>query len=303
MKFNSIENILNGIKYKYLGNKDFEFKNVASLESAKMDDLTFLKRKGDDANKWLSKTKSKIVITYLENEDFCKKYNKNFLLVENPELIFSRIIRHHLATEDTGIHDSAVIEAKEIGDHVYIGPNTYVGKDVKIGKRTKIHANAVILGKVVIGKDVTIHSGVSIGHQGFSFSKDEKGRMEKFFHVGKIIIEDGVEIGPNSCVDRGTLDETFIGAYTKISKLVLIGHNVRIGENCFIAAHSMIGGSSVLEDDVWVAQSASIREHTFVGSGATVGIGAVVIKDVPNGKVVIGVPAKVNDKLRRPTYL
>ena len=127
---------------------------------------------------------------------------------------------------------------------------------------------------------------------GFGYSRNEEFEFEKFPHVGGVIIEDNVEIGANTCIDRGALGNTVIKTGTKIDNLVHIGHNCVIGKHCAIIANSMLGGSVVIKDYSWIAPSASILNQLSIGEKVTIGLGSVVNKSVPDGETWMGVPAK-----------
>lgn len=167
-----------------------------------------------------------------------------------------------------------------------------IGDNVKIGDRTQIYPGVVIYDDIEIGNNVTIFSNTVIGADGFSHLYNDEGKLEKFPQLGSVRIEDYVEIGANCCVDRGALMVTVIGEGTRIDNLVHIAHNVKIGKHCFIVAQVFIGGSIVIKDHVWIAGLSCIRDNATIGENATVGMGAIVIKDVPAQAVVVGNPAR-----------
>ncbi|MFA6455573.1 MAG: UDP-3-O-(3-hydroxymyristoyl)glucosamine N-acyltransferase, partial [Bacteroidota bacterium] len=149
-----------------------------------------------------------------------------------------------------------------------------------------------IYDNVRIGKNVIIQAGAVIGGDGYGYSRNDKGEFEKFPHVGAVLIEDDVEIGANTCVDRGTLGNTIIREGAKIDNLVHIAHNVTVGKHAAVIAQSMIGGSTVIGDYGWIAPSASLMNGIKIGSKVTVGLGAVVTKNIPDGETWAGVPAQ-----------
>jgi UDP-3-O-[3-hydroxymyristoyl] glucosamine N-acyltransferase len=130
------------------------------------------------------------------------------------------------------------------------------------------------------------------GPDGFGYERKEDGTLVKFSHFGKVIINDNVDIGSNTCIDRGTINDTIIGEGSKVDNLVHIGHNVRIGKNCVIIAQSMIGGSTVIDDNVWISPSSVIRDGLRIGRHALIGMGSVVTKNIPANEIWIGTPAK-----------
>jgi len=173
-----------------------------------------------------------------------------------------------------------------------ISPSAHIDYDVEIGEGTKIYANVTIYKDVKIGKNCIIHSGAVIGTDGFGYEQEADGSRFKIAHLGGVIIGDNVEIGANTCIDRGTLSDTIIEDGVKIDNLVHIAHNVHIKKNVVIIANAMIAGSVIIGEGAWIAPSSSIREGKKIGDGALVGLGSVVIKDVPIGSTVMGVPAK-----------
>ena len=142
-----------------------------------------------------------------------------------------------------------------------------------------------------IGKNVIIEAFTRIGAEGFGYEPDENGALIQFPHIGRVIIEDDVEIGANVCIDRGALGDTIIGRGTKIDNLVHIAHNVKIGKNCQIVCQVGIGGSAEIGDNCFVGIGASIRNQIKIGKNVMVGMGAVVVKDVPDNMTIIGNPA------------
>lgn len=143
---------------------------------------------------------------------------------------------------------------------------------------------------VEIGREVAIGPYSVIGKAGFGYEQIN-GKWQRVNHVGKVILQDGVEIGANTCIDRAKLEATIIGEGTKIDNLVHIGHNAIIGKHCLIVAGSVIGGSCILGDNVFVGQNATIKDHVKVGSNVIIGCGANVVKDVPDNVTVAGNPA------------
>jgi UDP-3-O-[3-hydroxymyristoyl] glucosamine N-acyltransferase len=221
-----------------------------------------------------------------------------FIIVENPRLTFLRILnRYFVPKTEAKIHKSALISEKaKIGANPHIGPNVYIGAAV-IGNNVRIYGNNYIYDNVTIGNNVTIHAGTVIGSDGFGYEKNEHGLYEKFPHLGDVKIEDNVEIGANTCVDRGALGSTIIRENSKIDNLVQVGHNVEVGENSIITAHSMLGGSTKIGRGTWVAPGAILRDVISIGEESFIGMGAVVTKNIPPGEIWSGVPAKFLRKI------
>jgi len=213
--------------------------------------------------------------------------------VKNPKLTFIRIVSHFFKSNDfTGIHPSAVIHPSAmIPESSYIGPNTYIGKCI-IGENTIIHGNCYLYDNTQVGNNVTIHAGTVIGAEGFGYQRNEQGEFEKFPHIGGVIIGDNVDIGSNTSIDRGALGNTIIGEGAKIDNLVHIAHNVKVGKHSAVISHAMIGGSTIIGDYSWVAPNAALKDQIAIGQNVTVGMGAVVMKNIPNGETWTGSPAK-----------
>lgn len=216
------------------------------------------------------------------------------LEVENARLAFARCVRAHFSPNlhVYNIHPSAVIEpSASIDASAVIGANSYVGANSVIGARSIIAPNVTIYYGCTIGADVTINAGTVIGADGFGYEQNADGGYEKFPHLGGVIIEDGVEIGANACIDRAALDNTIIKRRARIDNLVHVAHNVVIGEDAVVIALTMLGGSVVVGDRAWIAPAAVIINQKSIGRDAIVGLAAVVTKDVADGQTVMGSPA------------
>lgn len=184
---------------------------------------------------------------------------------------------------------AVVGEGVEIGENSWIGPNAVIGNYCVLGEGVRIGAHAS-LQYCLIGDRVILHPGVKVGQDGFGFAMGPEGH-EKVPQLGRVIIEDDVEIGANTCIDRGTGPDTVIGAGTKIDNLVQIAHNVKIGRGAIIVAHVGISGSAEIGDFAVIAGQVGIAGHLKVGKGAIVGAQAGVIRDVPEGETILGSPA------------
>ncbi|MCB1532386.1 MAG: UDP-3-O-(3-hydroxymyristoyl)glucosamine N-acyltransferase [Alphaproteobacteria bacterium] len=192
--------------------------------------------------------------------------------------------------EGTSIEPFAVIGAGvEIGAGCRIEAGAVIESNVKIGAHCRIGSNATI-SHAVIGDYVRLYSGVRVGQDGFGFAIDPKGHV-KVPQLGRVVIEDHVEVGANTCIDRGAGPDTVIGQGTWIDNLVQIGHNVKIGRGCVIVAQVGISGSTVIEDYVSLAGQVGIAGHLTIGRGAQVGAQAGVMRNIPPGEVQHGSPA------------
>lgn len=184
------------------------------------------------------------------------------------------------------------------GTQIYAG--TVIGDDVRIGRDCVIHPNVVLYDGVSLGDRVILHAGVCVGADGFGYVRDEAG-YHKFPQIGTVVIEDDVEIGANTCIDRGALGQTRIGRGTKIDNLVQVAHNVEIGEHVVIAAQTGISGSTVIEDDAVIGGQVGMGDHARVSRGAIVGSKAGILpgKIVRPGAVVWGIPVRPLDEYKR----
>jgi UDP-3-O-[3-hydroxymyristoyl] glucosamine N-acyltransferase len=248
----------------------------------------------------------------------------SLIVATNPKLAFAKAAAKLIGWEPRlGWHETASvppqdpnnpgdIRADYIGAHVSIGEGSYIGEgcvihdgvrigsNVSIRKFSIIHPNCVIYDNVEIGYDCILHAGVVIGADGFGYVKDENGEYVKFPQIGTVVIEDNVEIGANTCIDRGALGETRIGEGTKIDNLVQVGHNVQIGKRCVIAAQTGISGSVTIEDDCVIGGQVGFGDHVTVKSGAVIGSQAGVLP----GKIVRpgvwwGTPIQPLDEYKR----
>ena len=287
---------------RVIGDVERRFCGVQPIHKATAEDLTFCVKKGEEAVPLLEETKASVVICDVDVLSQNVMFDdKTLVAVDRPRLWFIRCVNAFFPPEaKTGIHPTAVIGKNcETGKNVYIGPYVSIGDDVVIGSGTRIHSGVHIHDRVILGKNVILQSGCIIGTDGFGYERNEEGVLERFPHIGGIIIEDDVEIGANTCVDKGTLSDTIIGEGTKIDNLVHIAHNVVVGKHCVIVALAMIGGGVKIGDGAWIAPTACIRDDVTIGQQALVGMGAVVTKNVDAYDVVIGVPARSIKKAKK----
>ena len=193
--------------------------------------------------------------------------------------------------EDVVLGAGAVVgPAAQIGRGTRIGANTVIGPGVAIGRDCDIAPN-VTIGFALIGDRVRILAGARIGEPGFGATAGPKGLID-IPQLGRVIIQDGVSIGANTTIDRGAFDDTVIGENTKIDNLVQIAHNVRVGRNCVMAAHTGISGSVTIGDGAQFGGKAGVADHVTIGNGARIGAAAGVMKDVPDGETWGGMPAR-----------
>lgn len=218
---------------------------------------------------------------------------KNCIVTPNPkEVYFSILKRFFVKTKERKIDKSAVVLTDKIGKNVNIGPLCYISEEVEIEDDVFIHARVSIEGRCHIGKGCEIFSGVVIGTDGFGYYREQE-TLQKAPHFKGVIIGEYVDIGANTCIDRGCLNDTRIGNYVKIDNLCHIAHNVCIEDRCVITAGTVIAGSVQIGKEAYFAPGAIVKNQIVIEKQAFVGMGAVVTKPVEANKVVAGLPAKV----------
>ncbi|MFC0408192.1 UDP-3-O-(3-hydroxymyristoyl)glucosamine N-acyltransferase [Roseomonas elaeocarpi] len=241
------------------------------------------------------------------------------LRARSPQLAFARAaaLFHPPQAPRPGIHPTAVIgEGCRIGEGCEIGPYAVIGRDVTLGARCILGPHVTVGDGCVFGDDchlqahasvafclagneVVLHPGARVGNEGFGFVPDEQGRFVTVPQLGRVILEDRVQVGANSCVDRGAAGDTVLGAGTRLDNLVMLGHNVRTGRGCIVVAQAGISGSTVLGDYVTVAAQAGLTGHLRIGTKARIGAQSGVMNDVPAGTDVLGSPSQpVRDAMR-----
>lgn len=212
--------------------------------------------------------------------------------------------RNLAAEDDTVVFEPGAVvgPGARIGRGTRIGANTVIGPGVQIGRDCVIGFN-VSVGFALIGDRVRLLSGVRIGEAGFGAARSKAGPVD-VPQLGRVILQDGVTVGANSCIDRGAYEDTVVGENTKIDNLVMIAHNCVIGRNCLLAAHTGISGSCIVGDNVIFGGQAGIGDHIRIGEGARVAGGAGVLADIPPGETWSGYPAKpLRQSLREAIWL
>jgi len=288
-------------------NKNLLFSDISSLDKAKSNHISFL-----DNTLYIEKfKKSKAGACFLRKQ-FLNITPKNMipLVTENPYHAFAITAHIFYSSKNIsqGIHPKSHIEGNaqydksvqidpgavissdvEIDTNCKIGANTVILSGVKIGKNTLIGSNCSI-GYSILGSNIKIHNGVKIGQDGFGFAENIKGYL-KMPQLGRVIIEDNVEIGANTTIDRGTNPDTIIGRGSKLDNLVQIGHNVVIGKNCIIVSQTGISGSTVFGNNVIVGGQVGIAGHLKIGNNVKIAAKSGVMKNIENNGIVGGVPA------------
>ena len=269
--------------------KDIEINRFASLAHPTPDALCWAKKPLQ-----MTEIPEAAVLVCLPEQEHNPDRRTVMLHVKEPRRVFGEIVsRFNPETHETGISDKAIVSpTAKIGENVYIGPGAVIGDECEIGDGTIIDANVTIYRKVTIGKNCHISSGAVIGADGHGYVLDENNRYKKIRHMGNVVIGDNVDIGANSCVDRGVLDDTTIGDNTKIDNLVQVAHNVVIGENCMITAGVVICGSCTVGDSCWLAPGAVIKNGASVASHNQIGMNSVVYRSIKQTDTIyVGNPA------------
>ncbi len=209
---------------------------------------------------------------------------------ESPMVVFGRM----LANSAIEIYPEFK-RPQDFPKSCYVGPNVHVADDVEIGENVKLIGNIYIYSGVKIGNNVVIKPNAVIGGEGFEKEYDPTyDRTWHWPHMGGVTIEDGVQIGSNVCIDRGMFKDTIIRRGAQLDNLIHVAHSVEIGENVRIVASTMIAGSVKIGDRSWIATSI-IKNGLILGEDCFIGLGSVVVKDIPAGKLAYGVPAKIKE--------
>lgn len=315
----SLEKINEVINGTIVGATSQEILAPQQLEVATSNEISFIgskkyERLWKDSNACVAIVNEDISIEPGENRAFIKVKNADLALCQVLELFAEAPPQYHQEIHPTAVIDpSAVLgTGTEIGANVYLGPDVVIGKNVRIypnttildavtvGDRTVIWSGTVIRERCHIGTDCIIHPNATIGADGFGFRPCLERGLAKIPQIGNVVIGNFVEIGANTCVDRGKFSSTIVGDGCKIDNLVQIGHNSVLGKFCIMAGNSGLAGSVTLGDGVIIGGSASIKDHTTIGSGAIVGAGSGVTGDIPAGKVMLGYPAiEARDALKQ----
>jgi len=290
------------------GDGDVEVEGVAGIEQAGPRDVTFLANPRYAAH--LAGTHAAAVILSPGHETSVPS-----LVTDQPYLAFARAVAvlRPPAPPAPGVHPSAQVDPTALlGPGVHVGALAVVGRGVRLGARSVVHPHVVLYEDVEVGEDCVLHSGVQvrercrlgdrvvvqngavIGGDGFGFARDEGGRYQKFPQVGTVVIEDDVEIGALTAVDRAALGETRIGRGTKLDNLVQVGHSVTIGEDTVLAGQVGIAGSARIGSRVTLAGQVGVAGHLTIGDGAIATAQTGIPSSVEKGAVVSGYPAIEN---------
>ncbi len=274
-----------GRKARISGNTERSAAEIAKLLPGKLGALSFCKYEDANTAGMIWSSASSVIICSAKLTLEPPLEGKTLIYVPKPRLAFSK-------TANKFFMKGITVCAAKIALTTKIGPNCIFSGDIEIGDNSILYGNVSIFGNVKIGKNVIINAGAVIGAEGFGYEPDEDGTLVQFPQIGGVIIEDNVEIGANTCIDRGALGDTIIREGAKIDNMVHVAHNVVIGKNCRIICLVGIGGSVEIGDGSFVGISASIKNQKKIGKNVVVGMGAVVTKDVPDNATIIGNPAR-----------
>ncbi|HIJ66838.1 MAG TPA: UDP-3-O-(3-hydroxymyristoyl)glucosamine N-acyltransferase [Planctomycetes bacterium] len=301
----TVAEVAKQINAHLLGNGGAEVTGVNSIEQADPSQISFVTSKRYGRKIAGTKAAAVIVTKQIDSVAACQ------LVVENVEAALITVLNLFAPklTPTGGVHATAVVESSAvIGSDVSIGPAAYIGHGVKVGAGSiigagcvigensvvgtncRLDANVVVYHNCSIGNNCIIQANATIGSVGFGYYIFD-GRPKLIPHNGDVVIEDCVEIGAGSCVDRAKFGSTIIGAGTKIDNLVQIAHNVVIGKCCLIAGLAGLSGSCSVGDGVVLAGQAGVADHIQVGDGAVIGAASGVLGDIADGRKVLGIPA------------
>lgn len=291
------------------GNGDLTVTGFCSLDSPSPSSIAFLE-KGRDAAKL-----SDIMLGALVTTEALAHFFPDAIIIPNPKLAFIQIMERFLELKQEPsppgqIHETAVVDPTaeiadsarigphavigagvRIGERTFIGAGVYVGRETRIGNDCKIHANVTLYRECTLGNFVEIHAGSVVGADGFGYVPTKEGHR-RFPQVGKVVIEDHVDIGANCCIDRAALDQTIIHAGSKLDNLVQIAHGVRLGSHTVIAAQTGIAGGARIGNWCIVGGQAGFQGHITVGDQSIVAAQSGVFSDLPFKSKVSGYPAK-----------
>ena len=313
MTVQELAEIVNG---RVVGDGETQIEQIADLEHAREGEIAYV----ENEKLFDAAAESKASCLIVRNGLGEKLPDRTLIEVANPKLAFSIIgaTLHPPVRREPAIHETAIVaETADIALTAYVGPNVSIGEHTHVGAYTRLeagvvlgdnvtvgddcvlHPNVVLYDGVSVGSRVILHAGVCLGADGFGYVRHDLG-YQKFPQVGTVVIEDEVEIGAHTCVDRAALGRTRIGRGTKLDNMVHVGHNCDIGERVVIAAQTGISGSVVIEDDAVIGGQVGFGDHTRVQKGAIIGSKAGILP----GKIVRpgvwwGIPVQPLDQYKR----
>lgn len=293
MKFSrthSLQEIAGIIDATYVGRDDFPVQGMNEIHVVQSGDIVFV-----DHPKYYAKALESAATIILINKKVDCPEGKALLISEDPFSDFNRLSSHFKPFRAAS---DAISSSASIGEDTVIQPNVFIGNHVKIGNNCLIHPNVTIYDHCVIGNNVIIHAGTVLGSDGFYFQKRPHG-FDKLNSVGRVIIEDHVEIGAACTIDKGVTGDTTIGSGTKIDNQVQIAHDTIIGKKCLIASQVGIAGCNIIEDEVTIWGQVGLKSGLTIGKGAEIYAQSGIGMDLKAGKAYFGSPAiEARDKFR-----
>ena len=285
MKFDfpqTLKEIAGLIHARFVGDPDFIISGINEIHMVEPGDLTFV-----DHPKYYNKALKSKATTILINKDMDPPSGKALIISDHPFDDYIFLVKRFRPFQNAV---SAISPSAEIGEGTIIQPGAFIGNHVKIGKNCIIHANSSIYDHCVIGNNVIIHSGAVIGSDAYYFQRRPEG-YKKLESCGRVILEDNVEVGALTSIDKGVSGDTIISSGTKFDNHVQVGHDTYIGRNCLIGAFCAIAGVTRIEDDVILWASVLINKDLVIGKGAILLAGSGTEKSLEGGKTYWGVPA------------
>lgn len=268
--------------------------NLADVVHVNLTTLDWINPAKNNKQEIAEKSPARVLLV---DEDIVYVPGKVFIYVKNPKRALATVGNQFFVEKPKpGIHPTAIVyDGAEIADTASIGAYAVIGK-AKIGAETVVSPYVRIYDNVTIGRECFIKEGAVIGGAGFGFERDEDGNRFRFPQIGGVRIGDHVDIGGNTCIDRGALSDTILEDYAKVDNLCHIAHNAHIGKNAVVVACAEVSGSCSIGEETWVGPNACIRDQRNVGSNTMIGMGSVVVKHIGNNEVWAGNPAKVMTK-------
>ena len=284
----SVKEIAEAFGLKIVGDKSQFIERATSIDDQAVNGITWVKNE-----KWVNQVNTGTVLIHESLSTHLNPSITYLLTKADPKLTFSLILKKYF-TPSVDYYLKNCEQEHRLNNGFTIADHVFIGQNVTIGDGTIIFPHVFIEANSVIGKNCLIKNHVSIGTEGMGLEfNPENGLLEKFPQIGNTVLEDFVEIGPHSTVRRGALKTTRIGRGTKIGSMTNIGHNCEVGTNCIFTAGIVVSGSSKIGNDVFIGVNACIRNAVNIGDNAEIGMGSVVVKDVPADVTVVGNPAKL----------
>jgi UDP-3-O-[3-hydroxymyristoyl] glucosamine N-acyltransferase len=273
------------IKGEVLGDPEKNIGNPGYLFTAKKNELAYCFLKDDEKDlEAIRETNAGIVI--------CQEHLKEKLeqLERKPTLILSKAPKYDFAQ---------ILQEFFVEETPTVSHSACISSDVKMGKEVDIHPNVVVYGKTIIGNRVVVRANAVLGAEGLDYGRNQEGELKRIPHLSHLIIEDDVDVGSNTTIQRGMLRPTVVGKGTRIGPNCDIGHEARIGKRCIITGMTLVAGATEIGDSTFIAPHSTIRNSIRIGNNAFVGIGSLVMDDVPDGETVVGRPAIRIEEFRK----